>query len=274
MYKLMVSDLDETLVRADGSLSPENAAAIKAAAQHGVKFVPNTGRGFASVQNLLKEIDTFDQPDQFVISYNGGAVVENKGNKVLMTGQMPYEHAKMLFDLMSQHEEIAVHVYTLNHLYMYNPRQDDIDYVGSRGVEYRVMTDTDFSRFQNKHIMKVIFMNPDIEVRHAIAEEIYAQVGEWADLTYSSARYAEFNPKGVNKGTATLKLGEYLGIKPEEIIAFGDNSNDLPMLRAVGMPVSVSNGIDEVKDVAKYVTKANYDTGVAEAINKFVLSQY
>jgi hydroxymethylpyrimidine pyrophosphatase-like HAD family hydrolase len=117
-------------------------------------------------------------------------------------------------------------------------------------------------------------MNPDIDVRHAIADKVYAQVGDWADLTYSSGRYAEFNPKGVNKGTATLKLGEYLGIKPDEIIAFGDNSNDLPMLRAVGMPVSVANGIDEVKDVAKYVTKADYNTGVAEAINKFVLSQY
>ncbi len=274
MYKLMVSDLDETLVRADGTISPENAAAIKAAAAHGVRFVPNTGRGFASVQPLLKDIGTFDEAGQFVISYNGGAVVENKDNKVLMTGQMPFEHAKQIFDLLSPHDEIAVHVYTLNHLYMYNARPDDIEYVASRGVEYRTMPDTDFSRFADKHIMKVIFMNPDIKVRHAIADKVYAQVGEYADLTYSSGRYAEFNPKGVNKGTATLQLGKYLGIKPEEIIAFGDNSNDLPMLRAVGMPVSVANGIDEVKDVAKYVTKADYNTGVAEAIKKFVLSQY
>ncbi|GEP20203.1 hypothetical protein IV88_GL001293 [Pediococcus argentinicus] len=54
-------------------------------------------------------------------------------------------------------------------------------------------------------------------------------------------------------------------------MALGDNSNDIPMLTKVGLPVSVANGSDEAKNTAKYITKANYTTGVAEAINKFVL---
>lgn len=56
MYKLIVSDLDETLLSRDGSISEENVAAVEAASKKGVKFVPNTGRGFASVQPLLKKI--------------------------------------------------------------------------------------------------------------------------------------------------------------------------------------------------------------------------
>lgn len=271
MYKLMVSDLDETLIRADGTISDDNVAAIRAAAKLGVKFVPNTGRGFASVQPLLKKIGTYEQPNQFVVSYNGGAVVENKDNKVLLTGQMPYADAKKIFDMLKVHPDISIHVYTLNHLYIHTPRPDDLKYVVSRGVTYTEMPDTDFTRFKDKHIMKVIFMNPDIKIRHAIAEEVYAQMKDVADLTYSSGRYAEFNHKGVNKGSATLQLADYLHIKPEEIMAFGDNANDLPMLRSVGMPVSVSNGIPEVKAVAKYVTKANYENGVAEAIHKYIL---
>lgn len=271
MYKLMVSDLDETLVGHDGKASAANVAAIRAAAELGVKFVPNTGRNFASVQTLLQDIGTYQQPNEFVISYNGGAVIENAGNEIVLSNQMPYEHGEMLFQLMAAHPEVSVHVYSLNHLYVYNARQDDLDYVASRGVEYRVMPDTDFTRFRDKHIMKVIFMNPDIEVRHAIAEEIYAQVKDWADLTYSSGRYAEFNSKGVNKGSATLALADRLGIKPEEIIAFGDNSNDLPMLKVVGMPVVVSNGIPEAKALAKLVTDADFTDGVAEAIHKLIL---
>lgn len=273
MYKLLVSDLDETLVRADGSISPENAAAIKAVLAKGIKFVPNTGRGFASVQKLLQAIGTYQQAGQYVISYNGGAVIENKDNQVLATGEMPYADAKQIFDLLADHPEVDIHVYTLNHLYIYNKRQDDLDYVASRGVEYIDMPDRDFTRFANKHIMKVIFMNPDITVRHAVAEEVKAALGDKVDLTYSSARYGEFNHHGVNKGSATLQLAERLGIKPDEIMAFGDNANDIPMLRVVGMPVSVSNGIDDVKQLAKYVTQANYETGVAEAIHHFILDK-
>ncbi|WP_127849602.1 Cof-type HAD-IIB family hydrolase [Lacticaseibacillus hulanensis] len=273
MYKLLVSDLDETLVRADGSISPENAAAIREVVARGIKFVPNTGRGFASVQELLKAIGTYQQPGQYVISYNGGAVIENKDNQVLATGQMPYADAKQIFDILATHPEVDVHVYTLNHLYIYNERPDDLDYVASRGVVYNKMPDTDFTRFAHKHIMKVIFMNPDIDIRHRVAEEVKAVMGDKVDLTYSSARYGEFNHHGVNKGSATLQLADKLGIKPDEIMAFGDNANDIPMLKVVGMPVSVSNGIPDVKALAKYVTAANYQTGVAEAIHKFILDK-
>lgn len=273
MYKLMVSDLDETLLRDDGSISDANVAAIKAAAKLGVKFVPNTGRGFASVQALLKILGTYDEPDQYVISYNGGAVVENKNNEVILTDQLPYEHAKQIFDLMYAHPEIGIHVYTLHTLYLYHAREDDLKYLASRGVEYKIMTDNDFSIFRKKHIMKVIFMQPDLDARHAIAEPLYEQVKDFADMTYSSNQYAEFNAKGVNKGTATMALAKKLGLTADEVIAFGDNSNDLPMLRKVGMPVSVANGIPAVKDVAKLVTTADYEDGVAEAIHKLILDK-
>lgn len=272
MYKLLVSDLDETLVRADGTISPANVAAIKAVLARGIKFVPNTGRGFASVQNLLKEIGTFDQQEQFVIAYNGGAVVENKGNNVIATGQMPFAEAKQIFDLLAEFSEVAVHVYTLNHMYIYNERADDLAYLNSRGVQYVSMPDRDFTRFADKHIMKVIFMNPDIEIRHRIAESVQAVMGDAVALTYSSGRYGEFNHQGVNKGSATLQLAARLGIQPDEIMAFGDNSNDIPMFKVAGMPVAVRNGIPEVQSLAKYVTAADYDHGVAEAINKFILN--
>lgn len=209
--------------------------------------------------------------DQFVISYNGGAVVENKDNQVLMTGEMPYAVAKRVFDMLAQHLEVDVHVYTLNHVYIYNARPDDLAYVESRGVAHIEMPDADFSRFAQKHVMKVIFMNPDIEVRHAVAESVMAEMANDVDLTYSSGRYGEFNHKGVNKGSATLELAKKLGIKPDEIMAFGDNANDIPMFKVVGTPVSVSNGIPEIKSLAKYVTDANYETGVAEAIHKYIL---
>ncbi|WP_081479637.1 HAD hydrolase family protein [Paucilactobacillus suebicus] len=76
--------------------------------------------------------------------------------------------------------------------------------------------------------------------------------------------------QGVDKGTATIELGRKLGIDAREIIAIGDNGNDLPMLMKVGMPVVVNNGIEDVKKVAKLVTDQDYESGVAEAINKLI----
>ena len=112
-----------------------------------------------------------------------------------------------------------------------------------------------------------------IEERKAMKAAVESQVDpSKLTVSFSSGRYVEFNPAGVDKGTAAVQLGEILDIKPEEIIAAGDNSNDLPMLKAVGLPVSVANGLDVVKENAKYITEAdNNHDALAEVINKFIL---
>lgn len=271
MYKLIVSDLDETLLGGDGKISQENIEAIKAASKKGVKFVPNTGRGFASVQVLLQKLGLYQEPNEFVISYNGGAIIENKNNKVLQTNEMTFEEAKGVFDITSKYPHNDTHVYTLNKLYIYNPREEDLAYLKPRHVEYQIMENNDFSIFKNDKIMKVITMNPDQKKLEPVHDEVMHAFDNQLDASYSSGMYAEFNHLGTDKGTATLELAASLGIKKDEVLALGDNSNDLPMLRKVGMPVVVANGTEEAKSLAKYVTKNNYLTGVAEAIDKFVL---
>ncbi|MCT3027996.1 Cof-type HAD-IIB family hydrolase [Pediococcus parvulus] len=271
MYKLIVSDLDETLLGSDGKISQENIEAIKAASKKGVKFVPNTGRGFASVQVLLQKLSLYQEANEFVISYNGGAIVENQDNRVLQTNEMTYEEAKGVFEITSQYLHNDTHVYTLNQLYIYNPREEDLAYLKTRHVNYHIMENDDFSIFKDDKIMKVITMNPDQEVLRPVHDKVMDTFDNQLNASYSSGMYAEFNHLGTDKGTATLELADSLGIKKDEILALGDNSNDLPMLRKVGMPVVVANGTTEAKSLAKYVTKNNYQTGVAEAIEKFVL---
>lgn len=271
MYKLIVSDLDETLLGRDGQISQDNIEAIKAASKKGAKFVPNTGRSFTSVQVLLKKLGLFQEANEFVISYNGGAIVENKDNQILQTNEMTYEEGKGVFDITSRYPENDTHVYTVDKLYIYNPRKEDLAYLEPRHVKYEIMDTDDFSIFKHDKIMKVITMNPDQNVQHQVHDEVMAAFDNKLNASYSSGMYAEFNHLGTDKGTATLELAKSLGIKKDEILALGDNSNDLPMLRKVGMPVVVANGTNEAKDLAKYVTKNNYRTGVSEAIHKFVL---
>lgn len=193
MYKLIVSDLDETLLREDGTISAANVAAIKAARDRGVKFVPNTGRSFTSVQDLLHTLGLAGRDDQYVIAYNGGATVSNDHNRVVAVNPMAYDVARRIFAITKTFPETDTHVYTLNEVFLYKPRADDIQYMQTRGAAYTVMPDDDFSRFQNLQIMKVIAMNPDPAVQKAIADQVMSALDQRLNLTFSSGIYTEFN---------------------------------------------------------------------------------
>ncbi len=274
MYKMIVCDLDETLMNDDGTLSAKNAAAIQAATAKGVYFVPNSGRSYTSFQNDLAQMHLKDQPDQYSISYNGGLILENQGNRPIVVNAMPYEVGEQVFAAGVANPIAATHVYTQDVLYIYHPSDEDCAYLKNRGVQFEILTDADFSRFKSMDIMKIIMALPDMPARKQMRADVESRVdAAQLSVTYSSDRYVEFNPAGINKGSASLQLGQRLGITPDEIIACGDNGNDLSMLKVVGLPVSVANGIDSVKATAEYVTKAdNNHDALAEVINKFILA--
>ena len=274
VYKMLVSDLDETLLNDDGTVHEANLAAIKQAVASGFKFVPNTGRSFKSVQELLKTLGLYDQAGQYVISYNGAAIVENKDNQVLLTRGMDLALAEKIFKAGLVNETVDVHVYTVDTLFIYNISPTDKQYMAERGVPYELMATDDLAFLANEQpVMKVIFEHPDEAVREQIRDAVLAAVGaDQVEATFSSSRYVEFNKKGVDKGSASLLLGEKLGIARDEIIAAGDNNNDLKMLTAVGLGVSVANGIPAIKEAAVVVTtKTNNEGAIAEILEKYVL---
>lgn len=277
VYKMLVSDLDETLLNDDGTVHADNLAAIRTAVAHGFKFVPNTGRSFNSVQALLKTLGLYDQAGQYVISYNGAAIVENKDNQVLLTRGMDRELAAQIFRAGLVNDQVDVHIYTVDTLFIYNISPTDKQYMAERGVPYELMASDDLAFLANEQpVMKVIFEHPDQAVREQIRDAVLAAVGADAvEATFSSSRYVEFNTKGVDKGAASLLLGEKLGIQRDEIIAAGDNNNDLKMLTAVGLGVSVANGIPAVQEAAAVVTeRTNNEGAIAEILEKYVLKDF
>ena len=97
MYKIITCDLDETLLSMDRSICRRNLDAIRAATEKGVKFVCASGRGYMSFQNTLKEVGLYDLADQYSISFNGGAITENKGNRLLHLEGISWELADALY---------------------------------------------------------------------------------------------------------------------------------------------------------------------------------
>ncbi|MFD1392861.1 Cof-type HAD-IIB family hydrolase [Lacticaseibacillus jixianensis] len=269
MYKMIVSDLDESLLRDDGSVSPRDIATIHKLRDEGVKFVPNTGRGFASVQPLLATIGTKDLAGQYVISYNGGAIVENKDNRIIVQHTLPLAVADQIYRLAMAEGDLCAHIYTFHHVYVANINEPERDYLENRGVDYIEFDGQDLSQFKDRNIAKVIFQHLDFGVRRRFYEKVEATVKAPLTVTYSSNRYVEFNPDAIDKGKAAIALGEQIGISKDEIIALGDNSNDLSMLQQVGLGVAVANGIPAVKHAAGLVLDAtNNDDPVTELYEK------
>ena len=118
--------------------------------------------------------------------------------------------------------------------------------------------------------IKIVGIGPEtlIRTKRDEFERLYA--GKLY-VTQSSFDLIEFLHPDVSKGNALIKIAAHLGIKAEEVVAFGDNHNDIGMLRFAGLGVAMGNAHDEVKAEADYVTGSNADDGVAAAIEKLVL---
>lgn len=270
MYKIIACDLDETLLNTEHKISQKNIDAIQKAAKKGVRFVPATGRGFTTVRGDLEILGLWDREKEYVISFNGGAITENKGERLLHFEGLSFEKAKQLYARGLTYQ-VCIHVYTMDTVYVYNYVQEEKDYVGGRmNMVETFETSLDF--LEGQDIVKILFMNLDTAYLEQIGKEMEDMTRD-LDVSYSSNRYIEFNHKGVNKGSGLLKLAALLGVDPRETIAIGDNFNDLSMIRVAGLGVGVQNTAAGMRAQCDYITRAtNDESAIAEVIETFILS--
>ena len=270
MYKLIACDLDETLYGNDRTIPARNVEAIKRASELGVKFIPATGRGYNSVRETLVDLGLLDKEGEYVISYNGGAITENKGNRLLHFQGLPFEEAEELYR-RGLNYDVCIHVYTREMVYAYNITQEEIARLSKR-MQVTEVFDRDLQFLAGQDIAKVLYENRDFDYLKKIEEELKDITGNM-DVSFSSNRYIEFNSKGVTKGAGLRFVAEILGIKREETIAIGDNFNDLSMIQEAGLGVGVQNTIQGMRQYCDYITEATNDEGgVGEVIEKFILN--
>ncbi len=272
MYKIITCDLDETLISRDRTISEENIRAIKAAKEAGVKFVPTTGRGYNSVHTTLKELGLYEEPQQYTISYNGGAITENKDEKILYFQGITFEEAQALYKRGLQYDHICIHIYTPDQVWVRNFYPEEVEYLASRQPCTEIFTDNiDF--LKGKEIVKAIYMNTDYDYLKKIEGEI-TDLTTNIDVSYSSNRYMELNRKGVSKGNGLKRLCDLLHVDLKDTIAIGDNYNDLSMIQAAGLGVGVANTIEEMKAECDVITKNDCDhSAIAEVIDCYLLNK-
>ena len=273
-YKLIACDLDETLLNDEHLVGAKSVAAIKRAREeYGVKFVPATGRGFMQIQPELKELQLYDLEGEYVISFNGGALTENKNNRIIEFKGLEFSKMKEIFEA-GLNFDVCIHVYTPDNLYVFNLSESERQRIKNQKLEavYPEVNSVDF--LKDTPISKILYQNVDVPYLMSLEEGLKPITDGHCAVSYSSNRYMEFNALGVDKGQGLIDLANKLGIAIEETIAVGDNYNDMAMLKVAGLSVAANNAVDDVKAACDYTTNANNNEGVvAELIEKFIFNE-
>lgn len=272
--KIIATDLDGTLLTTDKKLSDKNLEALKRANDKGINIVPSTGRPLIGIKDLLEKMPFV----RYCLLMNGALVWDIVEQKAVYRSSFTKQQALELWDFAQKYNTmIDVHVDgvgVISEYYLEHCR----DYVISDAIAELVRitrTTTDDVRTAIKNadngVEKINLTFKDVSKRDEALEEL-KQFG-YAVATSSVINNIEINHVEATKGNGLLHLAKHLGLSKENIMAFGDNGNDITMIKTAGYGVAMGNAIEVIKKEAFFVTLDNDDDGVAHAINKYILQQ-
>lgn len=266
MYQLIAIDLDGTLLNEKGVISEENKKAIASAEAAGVKVVIVSGRSYASTKQFIKELSL----PNLTVSLNG-AYIHDPGDDSLVESYPIQEELSQALLLDLEPYQAHVNFYHGERLLCQADSELIQHYAKVNRIDYELVDSlVEFNRTAKAGKLLLIDENDKLmEIKDLLTE----RYGDRLHILFSQATYLEVFDKNTSKGVAILKVAERYGIRPEEIIALGDNENDISMIRCAGMGIAMGNALETVKQQADFVTLTNEENGVAYAINKFLFSE-
>ena len=263
-YKLLVLDLDDTILGDDLKISDKNIEAITMAEEKGLHVVLCSGRTMDSMMPYIKAIGIHSD-DDYIVSYNGAKINTIGGEEVYCK---PIE-GSILKDLIliGRRYDIDVQLYTDELLV---ERFSDRNKLYEKLTGIAAVVINDLTTIQQS--TKVLFNHeagPNLE---KLRLELIENYGDIFNIFYSKPFYVEVLDKSVSKGLAIEYLANKMNIDREAIIAVGDGFNDLSMIEYAGLGIAVSNAPDGVKEGADYVTmSSNNESVVWEVVNKYIV---
>jgi len=265
-FKLIAMDLDGTLTNDEKRITPRTLSALMHAQQQGVRLALASARpapGLHKIRDILRMQDY----GGILMSYNGGRIVSAADGSVLFETTMGIEQARQALRRL---EELPV-----------TPILDDgVQFYVTDRAAYKVAYEcwnngmtcsevdnlADFLSFAPVKIL--------MSVQPERLKEVQARIAAFLpdDLTVvqTAAFYLEIIPRRINKGQGIIDICRALNLRAEDVIAFGDAENDIPMLRTAGVGVAMGNASDAVLASADRVTLTNNEDGIAAALEELL----
>ncbi|MEG0377371.1 MAG: HAD family hydrolase [Eubacterium sp.] len=271
--KMIVTDLDGTLLNTENKISQENRNAFKEAKKKGIIPVVATGRVDKEGWFAAEAIDA----TAYMLSGNGGVVKDYVKDITVFEDALSREIIAHFLEIIEGFDNIFVQAQTRDgcvctsksHLVMPNAGWAE-DYV-KKFYDQQIVVENlmDYLTVKKLPVNKFVVSSNDFKKLDNIQEKLALIKGAAAlrPMDYC----LECIPEEVDKGLGLTKLCEYLGIALEEVMVIGDSDNDVEMLEIAGVKIAMGNGYDCVKNIADYIVGINDEHGVAEAILKYAL---
>lgn len=271
MKGIIAVDLDGTLLNTKKDISDANAQAVKSAVESGMKFVIATGRTFEAAKQYYNRLG-LNTP---VIACNGGYVYDPQNKEVIYGKHMEKTDLLRVFELVEE-QGLYCQYYTADCIYT-----KELDFLTKEWAErneklkeedranIRIVEDpVGFAKNTKENIYKILVMDRDAEKIKGLRAKL--EGFENLEIVTSVSKGIDIMSKGVTKGAGIRILSGLYDCPMENIMAIGDNDNDLSMIEAAGTGVAMGNASEHIKKAADFTTLENDMDGVKFAIEKFI----
>ena len=264
-YRAIALDLDGTLTNHEKVVTPKTRKALLKAAAKGAVIILASGRPTYGIEPVAECLE-LQKRGGYILSYNGGNIVNAKTGEKLFSQFLPDEVIPELYAYAKEHGH-ALLGYAGNEIITEMP---DDQYVKeeSRINKMNIRKVDNLFESLEPHPTKLL-MTGDPTLMLKAEEELVEKLGDRMDIFRSAPFFLELVPKGIDKAKSLTRLLTKINLTPADLIAFGDGYNDLSMLKLAGMGVAMENAAPEVRAEADYVTLSNEEDGVAAALTHF-----
>ncbi|MDO4814715.1 MAG: Cof-type HAD-IIB family hydrolase [Gemella sp.] len=268
MYKVVVTDIDDTLLDSNGQLSPKTKEVIAKCKENDIKVILASGRPDFGMMHLVKELG-LDEYDNYLLSYNGAKLSNLATGEVVYDKMLEVDRIKYL---ISKSQEYGLDILTYQGDVVLTNKENPYAEWEANALRVDLKVEENLVDLIKEKAAKVIMLD-DPETAKEAKEKVNSDIGHEYEVAMSKPFFIEVNDKGISKGAALDFLCKKLGIDKSEMIALGDGLNDLSMIEFAGLGVAMGNAGDLVKSKADFISKTNDEDGFAYAIEEFVLNK-
>ena len=259
MNYLIAIDCDGTLRRSDGTISERTKKIIKQISNYGHRIIISTARPRYETLKLCEELGLKD----YIISSNGSEIYDTSSNEIVYSNYIDSVYCKELYSLAKKYDVRIIYVNENKEYatkYVRNPYQvkindDNIDQIDFKKIKQVMLIDSDNKKI--KKIQKNIIKNKKVNIIDT-SEECHGE--SWLSIVSNNT----------SKGFALQKLAGLLNVSDKNIVAIGNDNNDISMLDVANIKVAVRNSNQKVLSFANHIISANDEDGVAEYLEELL----